>query len=43
MGGNYEFKVQDSISEYIFFWRFEKGIALPEKKPPLVEFIHFLK
>ena len=31
------FQVQDSVLEYIFLeiWRFEKHIALSEKKPPL--------
>jgi hypothetical protein len=37
IGGKFKFKfqVQDSFWEY-FFWRFEKHIALSEKKPPLV-------
>ena len=34
MGRNFKFQVQDSFLEY-FFWRFEKRIALSEKKPPL--------
>ena len=38
MGGNFKFQVQDSFLEYQFFGggRFEKQIALSEKKPPLV-------
>ena len=36
MGGNFEFQVQDSFLEYVFeIGRFEKRIALSEKKPPL--------
>ena len=37
MGGNFEFQVQDSFLKYIFLeiGRFEKRIALSEKKPPL--------
>ena len=37
MGGNFKFQVQDSFLEYFFWeiWRFEKRIALSEKKPPL--------
>ena len=37
IGGNFKFQVQDSFLEYIFLeiWRFEKHIALSEKKPPL--------
>ena len=33
----FEFQVQDSFLEYIFLeiWRFEKHIALSEKKTPL--------
>ena len=42
MGGNSKFQVQDSLLEY--FWgeigRFEKRIALSEKKPPLVIIFH---
>ena len=35
-----KFQAQDSDLEY-FFWRFEKRIALSEKKPPLVRlFFH---
>ena len=34
IGGKFKFQVQDSFLEY-FFWRFEKQIALSEKKPPL--------
>ena len=34
MGGNFKFQVQDSFLEYFFLdiWRFEKRIALFEKK-----------
>ena len=34
MGGNFKFQVQDSELECVFleFWRFEKRIALSEKK-----------
>ena len=34
MGGNFKFQVQDSFLEYFFLeiWRFEKRIALSEKK-----------
>jgi hypothetical protein len=37
IGGRFKFQVQDSFLEYFFFeiWRFEKHIALSEKKPPL--------
>ena len=37
MGGNFEFQVQASFLEYCFLeiGRFEKRIALSEKKPPL--------
>ena len=37
MGRNFEFEVQDSLLEYFFLeiGRFEKRIALSEKKPPL--------
>ena len=37
MGGNFKFQVQDSFLEYLFLeiWRFEKRIALSEKKAPL--------
>ena len=37
MGGNFEFQVHDSFLECFFFeiGRFEKRIALSEKKPPL--------
>ena len=34
MGGNFKFQGQNSFLEY-FFWRFEKQIALSEKKTPL--------
>ena len=34
IGGKFKFQVQDSDFG-IFFWRFEKHIALSEKKPPL--------
>ena len=34
MGGKFEFQVQDSDLEYLF-WRFDKHIALSEKKLPL--------
>ena len=38
MGGNFKFQVQDSFLEFILeIWRFEKRIALSEKKSPLVE------
>ena len=35
----FKFQVQDSFFVYVFFeiWRFEKHIALSEKKPPLVQ------
>ena len=33
-GGKFKFQVQDSFLEY-FFWRFEKQIALSERKSPL--------
>ena len=35
MGGIFKFQVQDSFLEYFYFgdWRFEKNIALSEKKP----------
>ena len=34
----FKFQVQDSFLEYFFLeiWRFEKRIALSEKKPPLL-------
>ena len=38
MGGKFKFQVQDSFLEHLFFleiWRFEKRIALSEKKQPL--------
>ena len=37
MGGNFKFQAQDSFLEYFFLeiGRFEKRIALSEKKPPL--------
>ena len=35
MGGKFEFQVQDNDLEYLF-WRFEKQIALSEKKLPLI-------
>ena len=37
MGGNFKFQAQDSSLEYFFgeIGRFEKRIALSEKKPPL--------
>ena len=38
MGEKSEFQVQDSFFEYCF-WRFEKRIALSEKKQPLVKLI----
>ena len=34
MGGKFKFQAQDSDLEYLF-WRFEKRIALSEKKLPL--------
>ena len=34
MGGKFKFQVQDSDFE-LFFWRFDKLIALSEKKLPL--------
>jgi hypothetical protein len=41
MGGNFEFQVQDSFLEYFFLeiGRFEKQIALTEKKPPLTTLV----
>jgi hypothetical protein len=36
MGGKFKFQVQDSDLEYLF-WRFDKHIALSEKKLPLAE------
>ena len=36
MGENFKFQVQDSFFGIIFFGRFEKRIALSERKPPLV-------
>ena len=38
MGKNFEFQVQDSFLEYFLgeIGRFEKRIALSEKKPPLL-------
>ena len=43
MGRNFKFQVQDSDLEYFFFeiWRFEKRIALSEKKPPLEKLLFF--
>ena len=35
MDGKFKFQVQDSDLEY-FFLRFDKHIALSEKKPPLM-------
>ena len=37
LSSKFKFQVQDSFLEYIFLeiWRFEKHIALSEKKPPL--------
>ena len=35
IGGKFKFQVQDSDLEY-FLGRFEKHIALSEKKPPLM-------
>ena len=35
MGGKFKFPVQDSDLEYLF-WRFDRHIALSEKKLPLV-------
>ena len=38
MGGNFKFQAQDIFLEYFFIseiWRFEKQIALSEKKTPL--------
>ena len=37
IGRKFKFQVQDSFLEYFFLeiWRFEKHIALSEKKPPL--------
>ena len=40
-GGKFKFQVQDSFLEY-FFWRFEKHIALSEKKPPLPSLLPLL-
>ena len=39
----FKFQVQDSFLEYIFLeiWRFEKHIALSEKKPPLAKWNPF--
>ena len=39
MGWNFEFQLQNSFLEYFFLetGRFEKRIALSEKKPPLVQ------
>ena len=34
MGGKFKFQVQDSDLEYLF-WRFDKHVALSEKKLPL--------
>ena len=34
MGGKFKFQIQDSDLEYLF-WRFDKHIALSEKKLPL--------
>ena len=34
MDGKFEFQVQDSDLEYLF-WQCEKHITLSEKKPPL--------
>ena len=38
MGGNLKFQVKDSFLEYFILeiGRFEKQIALSEKKPPLI-------
>ena len=38
VNNKFRFKAQDSNLEYLFLetWRFEKGIALFEKKTPLV-------
>ena len=38
IGGKFKFQVLDSDLEYIILeiWRFEKHIALSEKKPPLL-------
>ena len=36
MGGKFKFQVQDSDLEYLF-WRFDKRIALSEKKLPYRE------
>ena len=38
IAGKFKFKVQGSDLEY-FFWRFEKHIALSEKKSPLVNIL----
>ena len=37
IGGKFKFQVQDSFLEYfsLKIWRFEKQIALSERKPPL--------
>ena len=37
IGGKFKLQTQDSLLEYFFLeiWRFEKRIALSEKKPPL--------
>ena len=35
MGGKFKLQVQDSDLEYLS-WRFDKHIALPEKKIPLI-------
>ena len=39
MGGNFKFQVQDSFSEYFLLeiWKFEKRIALSEKKTLLLK------
>ena len=44
MGGNFKFQVQDSFFGIFFgeIWRFEKRIALSEKKPPLVHWPNLL-
>jgi hypothetical protein len=44
IGGKFKFQVQDSDLEYLFWevWRFEKHIALSEKKQPLYISCYFL-
>ena len=42
MGGKFKFQVQDSDLAYLF-WRFEKLIALSEKKPSLENWLVLLE